>query len=71
MLHGPPNKPFVGFNSRSRGDRFPRNKGIMMKRDVGYLMDDDRPRRKRRRFDQIDEKDPNPMLRNNQNVSQY
>lgn len=43
----------------------------MLKRDVSYLLDDDRPRRKRRRFDQIDEKDPNPMLRNNQNVSHY
>ncbi|VVC37121.1 Hypothetical protein CINCED_3A024573 [Cinara cedri] len=65
MSNGPPHKPFVGFNSRSRGDRFIRNKGIVMKRDGGYLMDDDRSRRKRRRFDQIDEKEP--MLRNNQN----
>ncbi|XP_025412627.1 uncharacterized protein LOC112685069 isoform X3 [Sipha flava] len=66
MLHGPSSKPFAGFNnSRSRGDRFARNKGSMMKRDVGYLMDDDRPRRKRRRFDQIEEKDT--LLRNNQN----
>lgn len=71
MLHGPSNKPFAGFNnSRTRGDsRFPRNKGGMMKRDVGYLMDDDRPRRKRRRFDQIEEKDT--LLRNNQNVSHH
>lgn len=28
-----------------------------MKRDVGYTTDDDWPRRKRRRFDEIDEKD--------------
>lgn len=41
----------------------------MMKRDVGYQLDDDRPRRKRRRFDQIDEKDL--VLRNNQNVKYY
>lgn len=65
MLHGPSNKPFAGFN-RIRGDRFSRNKVGMMKREVGYLIDDDRPRRKRRRFDQVDEKDP--TLRNNQNV---
>lgn len=69
MIHGP-NKPFAGFNtSRARGDRFLRNKGAIMKRDVSYQMDDDRPRRKRRRFDQVDEKDP--MLRNNQNVNYY
>lgn len=68
ILHVPVNKPFAGFNnSRGRADRFPRNKGAIMKRDVGYQIDDDRPRRKRRRFDQIDDKDP--MLRNNQNVS--
>lgn len=67
MLHGPSNKPYAGFNNRPRGDRFNRNKGGMMKRDVGYQMDDDRPRRKRRRFDQIDEKDVT-MMRNNQNV---
>lgn len=68
MLHGPSNKPFAGFNnSRTRGDRFQRSKGGMMKRDIGYQIDDDRPRRKRRRFDQIDEKDS--MSRNNQNVS--
>lgn len=68
MSHSPSGKPFAGFNnSRPRGDRFQRNKGSMMKRDVAYQMDDDRPRRKRRRFDQIDEKDP--MSRNNQNVS--
>lgn len=66
MLHGSSNKPFAGFNNRPRGDRFPRNKGGMMKRDVSYQMDDDRPRRKRRRFDQIDEKDT--IMRNNQNV---
>lgn len=66
MVHGSSNKPFAGFN-RTRGDRFSRNKGGVMKRDVGYLMDEDRPRRKKRRFDQTDEKDP--MLRNNQNVS--
>lgn len=67
MLHGA-SKLFAGFNnSRPRGDRFPRNKGAMMKRDVNFLMDDDRPRRKKRRFDQGDEKDP--VIRN-QNVSQ-
>jgi len=67
MLRVPSNKLFPGFNNRPRGDRFPRNKGGMMKRDIGYLMDDDRPRRKRRKFDQIDEKDL--MLRSNQHVS--
>lgn len=41
----------------------------MMKRDIGYQIDDDRPRRKRRRFDQIDEKDS--ISRNNQNVSLF
>jgi len=58
MLRVPSSKTFAGFNSRPRGvDRFPRNKGSMIKRDVSYLMDDDRPRRKRRKFDQVDEKD--------------
>lgn len=41
----------------------------MMKRDVSYPTDDDKPRRKRRRFDQVDEKDS--MLRNTQNVNHY
>lgn len=63
MLRGPSSKTFSGFNNRPRGDRFPRNKGGMMKRDVGYIIDDDRPRRKRRKFDQVDEKDTG--LRNN------
>lgn len=70
MLHGSSSKSFSGFNnSRPRGDRFARNKGSLMKRDVSYIMDDDRPRRKRRRFDQIEEKDS--LLRNNQNVSNH
>lgn len=43
----------------------------MLKRNVGYLMDDDKQKRKRKRFDQIDEKDLHPVLRNNQNVSHY
>lgn len=67
MIHTPSHKNFTGFNNSRPRDRFPRNKGVM-KRDVGYQMDDDRPRRKRRRFDQSDEKEQ-PMLRNNQNVS--
>jgi len=67
MLRVPSSKPFAGFNNRPRVDRFPRNKGGMMKRDVSYLIDDDRPRRKRRKFDQVDEKDS--VLRNNQHVS--
>lgn len=63
-------KHFTGFNNRPRGgDRFSRNKGTMMKRDVSYPTDDDKPRRKRRRFDQVDEKDS--MLRNTQNVNHY
>lgn len=67
MVHAPLHKTFPVFNnSRPRGDRFIKNKGTIMKRDVGYQMDDDRPRRKRRRFDLNDEKEP--MLRNNQNV---
>ncbi|XP_022182958.1 zinc finger CCCH domain-containing protein 4 isoform X5 [Myzus persicae] len=66
MLHSPLHKNFSGFNNSRPRDRFPRSKGAIMKRDVGYQMDDDRPRRKRRRFDQNDEKEQ-PMLRNNQN----
>eukprot|EP00102_Acyrthosiphon_pisum_P015559 XP_008186180.1 PREDICTED: zinc finger CCCH domain-containing protein 4 isoform X4 [Acyrthosiphon pisum] len=66
MIHTPSHKNFTGFNNSRPRDRFPRNKGAVMKRDVGYQMDDDRPRRKRRRFDQSDEKEQ-PMLRNNQN----
>ncbi|XP_050422736.1 uncharacterized protein LOC126834678 isoform X2 [Adelges cooleyi] len=63
-MHMGTSKPFAGFNnSRPRTDRFPRNKGSMIKRDFGHQMDDDRPRRKRRRFDQIDEKEP--LNRNN------
>jgi len=69
MIHAPLHKNFSGFNNNRSRDRFPRNKGAIMKRDVSYQnMDDDRPRRKRRRFDQSDEKEQ-PMLRNNQNVS--
>jgi len=67
MIHSPLHKNFAGFNSSRPRDRFPRNKGAVMKRDVGYQMDDDRPRRKRRRFDQSDEKEQ-PIMRNNQNV---
>uniref|UniRef100_A0A2S2PDL3 Zinc finger CCCH domain-containing protein 6 n=2 Tax=Schizaphis graminum TaxID=13262 RepID=A0A2S2PDL3_SCHGA len=66
MIHTPLHKNFSGFNNSRPRDRFPRNKGALMKRDVSYQMDDDRPRRKRRRFDQSDEKEQ-PMLRNNQN----
>lgn len=68
MTHSPLHKNFAGFNSSRPRDRFPRNKGAVMKRDVSYQMDDDRPRRKRRRFDQSDEKEQ-PIMRNNQNVS--
>jgi len=68
MIHSPLHKNFAGFNNSRPRDRFSRNKGAVMKRDVGYQMDDDRPRRKRRRFDQSDEKEQ-PMLRNNQNVN--
>lgn len=43
----------------------------MLKRDGGRSMDDDKQRRKRRKYGQINEKDPSPVLRNNQNVSRY
>jgi len=41
MLRVPSSKLFTGFNNRSRGDRFPRNKRGTIKRDVDYLMDDE------------------------------
>ncbi|XP_050538969.1 uncharacterized protein LOC126904221 isoform X2 [Daktulosphaira vitifoliae] len=68
------NKTFTGFNSsRPRLDRFSRNKGSLIKRDVNYHVDEERPRRKRRRFDLIEEKvspnrnTPNGLLKKRKN----